>query len=129
MATTNFELDLKLQEDQIREFKPDIVIGSSYGGAIAVTMLQKGTWTGPTLLLAQAFTIIHKSEPDKWWLPENVPIILIHGTQDDIVPIEGSQMLAMTGTKNLVQLIEVDDNHRLEQSLAMLENAVNKLLN
>jgi hypothetical protein len=35
-------------------FQPDIVVGSSWGGAVALELVAKGSWTGPTLLLAPA---------------------------------------------------------------------------
>lgn len=40
--TQDFDADLKLQEKFVKEIQPDVIVGSSYGGAIAVTMLQKG---------------------------------------------------------------------------------------
>jgi hypothetical protein len=38
---------------------------------------------------------------------------LIHGTKDKIVEIEGSRLLAMKGTPQLVEMIEVFDEHQL----------------
>ncbi|CAG8625826.1 429_t:CDS:2 [Paraglomus occultum] len=109
----DFEADVSLQEETVQTFKPDVVIGSSYGGAIAVTMLQKGTWIGPTLLLAQAFAMYARNDSAKLWLPKNIPITFIHGTKDAVVDIKGSQILAAKGDPELVKLIEVDDEHRL----------------
>jgi hypothetical protein len=40
--TQDFDADLKLQEETVKEIQPDVIVGSSYGGAIAITMLQKG---------------------------------------------------------------------------------------
>ncbi|RIA98445.1 hypothetical protein C1645_113891 [Glomus cerebriforme] len=108
----DFDADLKLQEEHVKEIQPDVIVGSSYGGAIAITMLQKGTWKGPTILLAQAF-VRYQSNPSKLWLPEGVAITLIHGTKDKIVDIEGSRLLATKGTPQLVGLIEISDEHRL----------------
>ncbi len=126
METKDINHDLQLQEKELFDFKPDVLIGSSYGGAIAVMLLQQKKWTGPTILLAQAFT---KYKPNDIWLPENVPITLIHGVKDDICEIEGSRELAKSGTPNLVKLIEVDDEHRLEGTIdtGVLVNAVNEL--
>jgi pimeloyl-ACP methyl ester carboxylesterase len=42
-----------------------------------------------------------------------VPVLLVHGTRDHIVDIEGSRRLARTGSPDLVRLVEVDDDHRL----------------
>ncbi|MBN8611019.1 MAG: hypothetical protein J0L92_10570 [Deltaproteobacteria bacterium] len=88
---------------------PDVVIGSSFGGAIAVALLARGLWRGPTLLLAQAAQKLGVIDP----LPEGVHVTLVHGVGDTIVPIEDSRALAQTGTRGLVVLEEVDDEHRL----------------
>jgi len=42
-------------------------------------------------------------------------VTLVHGSQDDIVPVSGSRALAKTGTKDMVKLIEFEDGHRLER--------------
>lgn len=88
---------------------PDVLVGSSFGGAIAVALLARGLWRGPTLLLAQAAAKIGIHDP----LPEGVAVTLVHGVRDAIVPIEDSRALAQTGTAGRVLLEEVDDEHRL----------------
>ncbi|GES79794.1 alpha/beta hydrolase [Rhizophagus clarus] len=113
MPTKDFDADLNLQEKFVKEVQPDVIVGSSYGGAIAVTMLQKGTWKGPTILLAQAFARYQSYDPSKLWLPEGVAITFIHGTKDKIVEIEGSRLLSIKGTPQLVEMIEVSDEHEL----------------
>ena len=97
------------QAAEIEAFDPDVVIGSSFGGAVVLTLLRQDLWTGPTLLLAQAAL---KMDEDAA-LPEGVPVLLVHGTRDSVVPIGHSRQLAKTGTPSLVRLIEVDDEHRL----------------
>lgn len=42
------------QADAIKEFEPDIVVASSWGGGVAVHLLARGLWKGATLLLAPA---------------------------------------------------------------------------
>jgi hypothetical protein len=49
------------------------------------------------------------------WPDVRVPTLIIHGTGDDIVPVEGSRRWA-TG-KQHVHLVEVDDGHELVASL------------
>ncbi|RUS32880.1 hypothetical protein BC938DRAFT_473941, partial [Jimgerdemannia flammicorona] len=112
MPTTDFDADITQQENAIATFKPDCVIGSSYGGNIAITMLHRGTWRGPTILLAAAFVKNGLDDPEIW-LPKDVPITLIHGTRDNVVDIRGSRLLATKGTLGLVRLIEVNDVHKL----------------
>ena len=93
---------------------PDVVAGSSFGGAVAVALLQRGHWSGPTLLLAQA-ALLYDLPPE---LPAGVPVWIAHGSGDDVVPPEHSRRLAATGDPALVRLVEVDDDHSLHASVA-----------
>lgn len=92
----------------------EVLVGSSFGGAIAVALLARGLWRGPTLLLAQAAEKLGVHDP----LPEGVYVTLVHGVHDDVVPVQDSRVLAKTGTPGLVVLEEVDDGHRLASLLA-----------
>lgn len=47
-----------------------------------------------------------------------IPVLLIHGRQDDVIPIAGSRDWA-SGREN-VRLVEVDDGHQLTDSLATI---------
>ncbi|MBX3468641.1 MAG: hypothetical protein KF878_17340 [Planctomycetes bacterium] len=109
MDTGDFLACLEQQARAIEAFRPDVVVGSSFGGALAVVLLARGAWAGPTLLLAQASA---RFDPNLR-LPEGVRVLLVHGTRDDVIDIEGSRRLARTGTPGLVRLVEVDDGHRL----------------
>ncbi len=113
MDTRDFAACVELHAATIRSFLPDVLVGSSFGGAVAVALLQRGVWRGPTLLLAQA--ALWKGLPPR--LPEGVPVWLVHGVHDDLIDIEDSRALARTGTPGLVRLIEVDDNHALERTV------------
>lgn len=114
MNTGDFQACLAQQTAAIAAFAPDVVVGSSFGGALAVVLLAQGAWTGPTLLLAQASA---RFDPTLR-LPADVPVLLVHGTRDDVVDIEGSRRLARTGTPARVRLLEVDDGHRLQTLIA-----------
>ena len=39
---------------ELRRRPPDVVVGSSWGGAVALRCLEDGLWAGPSLLLAPA---------------------------------------------------------------------------
>ena len=54
------------------------------------------------------------------------PTVIIHGIPDDIVPIENSRKVTETND-NIVKLIEVDDNHRMQKAIAEFENAATLL--
>jgi len=109
MDTRDFEACVALHAEAVRRSEPDVVVGSSFGGAVAVALLQREQWRGPTLLLAQAAL----SQGLRARLPIGVPVWLVHARGDDLVPIAESRKLARSGTPGMVRLIEVDDDHAL----------------
>jgi len=114
MDTSDFEACVQVQSAELLRFRPDVLIGSSFGGAVAVELLRRGLWRGPTLLLAQAAL---RYDPQVR-LPDGVPVWLVHGLRDDQVPIEDSRSLARSGSPDLVRLIELDDDHSLHGLVA-----------
>ncbi len=114
MNTKDFESCVVVQETGISSFHPDVLIGSSFGGAVAVELLHRGAWKGPTLLLAQAaFRTGTRTS-----LPSGCVVWIVHGTNDEVVDIDDSRRLAQTGSSQLVRLIEVDDDHSLHDMVA-----------
>jgi predicted esterase len=114
MDTSDFEGCIRAQAEELARFRPEVLVGSSFGGALAVALLQRGAWRGPTLLLAQAAA--HYGVPLR--LPEGVRVWIVHGLRDDLVPIQESRALARTGSPELVRLFEVDDDHPLSDTVA-----------
>lgn len=114
MDTSDFEACVETQARVRTELHPDVIVGSSFGGAVAVALLQRGVWSGPTLLLAPA---AFRYDPDAR-LPESVPVWIVHGRQDDVIDPEESRRLARTGSPDRVRLIEVEDDHALSRSVA-----------
>lgn len=111
MDTGDFPACVALQASELARFQPDVLIGSSFGGAVALELLRRGLWRGPTLLIAQAGVKLGVCEA----LPAGVPVLLVHGTRDEVVDPEHSRRLARTGTPALVRLHELDDAHRLDR--------------
>jgi predicted esterase len=118
MDTSDFEGCVLTQAEAVASFKPDVLVGSSFGGAVAVALLQRKLWSGPTLLLAQA-ALYYQLEPRfglERRLPENARVTLVHAIEDEIVPVDHSRELAATGVPpELVELCEVHDDHALSQ--------------
>lgn len=112
MDTSDFEGCVVVQRDALRRFQPEVLVGSSFGGAVAVALLARGLWRGPTLLLAQAAVRYGHSA-----LPPDVPVLLVHGQADEIIDPQDSRALASTGTPSLVRLLEVADDHSLRASV------------
>jgi predicted esterase len=109
MNTLDFESCVAVHAATLERFRPDVLVGSSFGGAVVVALLERGLWRGPTLLLAQAAENYRPGAR----LPEGVRVLLVHARQDAVVPVEHSRALAKTGTPALVELIECDDDHPL----------------
>lgn len=112
MDTGDFEGCVAQQAEVVARFAPHILVGSSFGGAVAAVLLERGLWAGPTLLLAQAAL---RLRPDLR-LPAGVPVWLLHGLRDEVIASGDSARLAATGDAGLVRLFEVDDDHPLSRT-------------
>ena len=60
------------------------------------------------------------------WPKINHPTVIIHGVSDEIVQIESSRKVAESNSN--VELVEVEDGHRLGKSLHFIPIAVEKVL-
>ena len=109
MDTHDFEACVRVHEEALGRFEPQVLVGSSFGAAVAVALLDRGLWSGPTLLLAQAAI---RLDPDAR-LPEGLHVWLVHGRDDALIDIEQSRRLARTGSPDRVRLLEVNDDHSL----------------
>ena len=127
---TRYHSSIELIE-KIIESGDFVLAGSSWGGlACALAAQRKPTKIKGLLLLAPA---LHYPEhpnnnPENLIAPENIPVIIIHSTTDDIVPISASKDYLERSKEN-VKLIEVDDNHVLENSIELIISETKKLLN
>jgi predicted esterase len=114
MDTHDFEACVRVQREALERFRPDLLVGSSFGAAVAVALLARGDFRGPTLLLAQAAL---RYDPDAR-LPAGVRVWLVHGLRDELIDPEESRRLARTGSPELVRLLELDDDHALRDLVA-----------
>jgi uncharacterized protein len=60
------------------------------------------------------------------WPDVRVPTLVIHGTRDDVVPVQGSRTWA--ASKPHVRLVEVDDGHELVGSLEVIAREADRHL-
>eukprot|EP01050_Picozoa_sp_SAG11_P021971 SAG11_NODE_4032_length_2097_cov_2.919920_2_plen_248_part_00 len=112
---------LQLQREALGAFKPDVIVGSSFGAAICLDLIGQGDWRGPAVLLCHAF---RRVKPDARMprLLSGVPYCLVHGKRDAVVPPEHSRALLEQALRNgkrkggdeLVRLVEADDTHGLK---------------
>jgi hypothetical protein len=104
--TTSLQTALPVPRQILENRTPSVIVGSSFGGAVLLQLIQAGLWTGPSLFLAQAG--IKFGLPMEF--PPNIAAVFIHGTRDEIISIADSRALAECAG---AQLIAVDDDHRL----------------
>jgi pimeloyl-ACP methyl ester carboxylesterase len=114
-------------EERMKQLKPILgrrknwtIIGSSFGGLMGtVFTCEHPTQVRKLILLAPALLRDHFAA----YLdlePVSVPTVLIHGTEDDVVPPEPVREIAEKLFTNL-QIITVDDGHRLQKAFGELE--------
>lgn len=99
-------------EDAIGAAAPDVVVGSSFGGGLALLLQSEGVWTGPMVLLAPAGARLFGLTT----LSTTAPVAILHGRQDDVVAVDDSKALAANAVGD-VTLRLVDDDHRLLRSV------------
>ena len=114
----SFECCMEEQEKAIREFKPTLIVGSSWGGAIVLELIRRGVWGGKTIALCPAYTKVHSillTEDTK--LPEGLKeCLVVHGTKDETIPYRHSEELVKNHPG--LELLTIEgDNHRLDGML------------
>jgi len=108
-------------EERMKQLKPILgrkknwtIIGSSFGGLMGATFtLDHPTQVRKLVLLAPALML----EPfaSRLLTPVSVPTIIIHGTEDDVVPLEPVRELAKRSFTYLTYHV-VEDGHRLQKA-------------
>jgi len=112
-------------EERMKQLKPILgrkknwtIIGSSFGGLMGATFtLDHPTQVRKLILLAPALML----EPfaSRLLTPVSVPTIIVHGTEDDVVPLEPVRELAKQAFTYLTYYV-VEDGHRLQKAFTDL---------
>ena len=112
-------------EERMKQLKPILgrkknwtIIGSSFGGLMGASFtLDHPTQVRKLILLAPALLL----EPfaSRLLTPVSVPTIIVHGTEDDVVPLEPVREIAEKVFTYLAYRI-VDDGHRLQKAFEEL---------
>jgi hypothetical protein len=100
----DFEAALRMAQAAFDQHQPEVVVGSSRGGAVAVN-LKSGS--ARLILLCPAWK--------KWGAAKTVKLgtVILHSRADDVVPFEDSvDLISMSGLPRSA-LIEVGQDHRL----------------
>ena len=111
----NFEAAVRIAQAEYDRHRPDVVVGSSRGGAVAMNLDSEDT---PLVLLCPAWK---KYGTVKTVKPGTT---ILHSRADDVVPFSDSEELVRSSGLPASALIEVGNDHRLadpEPLAAMLE--------
>jgi pimeloyl-ACP methyl ester carboxylesterase len=140
MLTPDFKGTFEERMDQLYSILGSLenwtLIGSSYGGLMGTvftcdhpTQVRKLILLAPALLRDSSGILIdpvtgneldYSRKSDGRLQPVSVPTTVIHGTQDDVVPLEPVRKIAEEVFTNL-RYIVVDDNHRLQKAVHELD--------
>ena len=127
----NMELDERIRIlNELVSKQKVILAGSSYGGlACALVAQQYPKQIKGMLLLAPALHLPESpnDDPEKLIAPNDFPITIIHSVTDEIVPVSASKDYIKRSGDN-IKLIEVKDNHVLENSIELIISEAKILL-
>ncbi len=117
--TGTFEERMKQLDAILKKEKDWTIIGSSFGGLMgAVFALDHPEQVRKLVLLAPALNLDEFAA--RQLKPVSVPTVIVHGTEDDVVPLKPVRALAEKVFTNLTYFI-VDDGHRLHKAFEELE--------
>jgi len=114
----DFDAAVRTAQAEYDQHQPDVIVGSSRGGAIAMNIDSRDT---PLVLLCPAWKnwgTVTKLKPNS---------VVLHSRADDVIPFSDSEELVAQSALPPKTLIEVGNDHRLadpEPLKAMLEACV-----
>lgn len=106
----SFDACVRIARDTVRDAKPDVLVGSSWGGAVACELVRRGEYRGPLVLLApaslRADAWMQRPDPDErlsLWRERaaSANVVIFHDPTDDVVPLRESRALAEGGAAEL----------------------------
>lgn len=117
----DFEEAVRIAQAEFRQHAPDVIVGSSRGGAVAMNLATDGM---PLVLLCPAWR--------KWGTADSVgpSTTILHSRQDDVIPFADSEELVRRSQLPTAVLREVGADHRLadEESLQEMLRACERLV-
>jgi hypothetical protein len=95
---------VRIAQAEFDHHHPDVIVGSSRGGAVAMNVR---AGTTPLVLLCPAWK--------KWGRVKTVKpgTVILHSRTDDVIPFADSEELVKTSGLPLAALIEIGNDHRL----------------
>ena len=113
LPKSSFEESMAIAQQIIDDEKPDAIVGSSRGGAVAMCLNTSATECG-IVLVAPAWTRFDRSQCEDVNLSSSS--MIIHSRHDNIVSISDSENLASTSG---AKLICVGNDHRMSDNDAL----------
>lgn len=115
----DFDASVRIAQESFDQHHPDVVVGSSRGGAVAMNIDSGQT---PLVLLCPAWR--------RWGQADRVKqgTILLHSEQDETIPFSDTQTLAGMSDLPRSSVVVVGSEHRLADpdSLAAMNAAVER---
>jgi hypothetical protein len=116
----DFALAVRVAQTEYDRHTPEVVVGSSRGGAVAMNIDSRNT---PLVLLCPAWKnwgAVSTLKPNS---------VILHSRQDDVIPFEDSQELLHRSGLPTETLVEVGSDHRLAdpESLELMLQACKRL--
>ena len=102
----DFDEAIRISQQEFDEHQPDVVVGSSRGGAVAMNI---NCGDAKLVLLCPAWK--------KWGTAKTVrpSTVILHSRADDVVPFADSEELIRTSGLPASSLIEIGNDHRLAE--------------
>ncbi len=111
LPKSSFEDSVRIAQKIVDEDRPDVIVGSSRGGAIAMCL---EPYAAGVVLVAPAWSHFDYSRENA--LPTSKGTVILHCKDDDIVKFEDSKRLC---DEHGAQLISVGKEHRMSDSDAL----------
>lgn len=132
-VATMLSKGVEQQRRAISRFQPQVVVASSFGGAIALEVIRKGIWRGPTVLLAPAHSLVARGMGAKGdlflqrissmrldELPDYCKLHVVHGMEDTTVPVADSLELAASLSGDALPQVSIGENDLSNGSQTLL---------
>ena len=100
----DFEAAVRIAQAEFDKHQPQVVVGSSRGGAVAVKI---NSGDIPLVLLCPAWKKFGTARTVK------LGTVILHSRADDVVPFADSEELLKTSGLQATALVEVGNDHRL----------------
>ncbi len=117
----DFDAAVRIAQTEFDQGKPNVVVGSSRGGAVAMNIDSGST---PLVLLCPAWK--------RWGTATTVRpnTVILHSRNDEVVPFADSEALVAASNLPREALIEIGDDHRLAdpEPLQMMLTSAHEVL-